>query len=93
MIFMNEEMSKSKQRFIKKLEKKSKSEIITMFCHILEENYALEREIKRQKHITFSHEIVLKSLLSHVSPIDIDIDDDETDEITTEDKETLRSYV
>jgi hypothetical protein len=86
-------MNKAKKRFIDKLKKQSKNQLVDIICDLYEERFHMAKEIKRVKHVCFSHEIVLKSVLSHVSPIDIDIDDDETDEITTEDKETLRSYV
>jgi hypothetical protein len=86
-------MDKHKKNFIEKLQKKSKQEIITLVCSVMEENFHLQQALKHQKSVCFSHEIVLKSILSHVSPIayDFDNDDEETKEKPVE-TESLRSY-
>jgi hypothetical protein len=86
-------MDMHKKKFIEKLQKKSKQEIITLVCSVMEENFHLEQALKHQKYVTFSHEVVLKSILGHVSPIEFDFDEDEElIDTKKEEKESLRSY-
>ncbi|MFA5102214.1 MAG: hypothetical protein WC525_03600 [Candidatus Thermoplasmatota archaeon] len=85
-------MNKAKKRFIEKLRKKNKEDIIQLVVSVLEENYAMEQEIKRQKTITFSHQVVIRSILNSIHPIEFEFEEEERNDTTQQSKESLRSY-
>lgn len=87
-------IDKEKKKFLDKLRKQSKEDIIKLVIEALEENFILEQKLNQTKHVCFSHEIVLKSILSHVAPVNFEIEEveEETPTDKPKEKESLRSY-
>lgn len=87
-------MNPQKKKFIDKLKKKQKNELIELVCDLYEHQFMMEKHIKHLKALCFSHQQVLRSVLNNQHPTLIfEGDDDEPEDIIPEEKESLRSYV
>lgn len=92
-------MNKNKKKFIKKLKKQNKDDIIDIVCDLYEENFHYKKEIDYLNSVAFSQSETLKWVLNHKSPpkliceISDDDGDDEVEEIPDLKEKDLRAYV
>lgn len=88
-------MDKKKKKFIEKLKKQSKSDLVQWITDLYEENFYHKKRIQELTSLVFSHQAVIHHILDHrkIKFIDIiEVDEDEKELELPEKKEDLKSY-
>ena len=91
-------MNKNKKKFIQKLKKQSKDELISIICEQYEDLFHKKNKIEYLESLVVAHQQTLKFALNHQNPkfiyeISEDDGDDEPDKIPDIKEKDLRSYV
>jgi hypothetical protein len=90
-------MNTHKKKFIDKLKKKTKEELIEMVCNLYEEDYHQKKEIEHLHSLAFSHQQCLKFSLTHQSCKFIyevvEEDDEEEPLLDRTKRDSVKSYV
>ena len=87
-------LEKSKKRFIDKLLKKKKKDLVELICDQHEETYFLEKKIENLQSLVISHQQVIRSVLDNQSVKFIYelSEDDKLEELDKTKKESIKSY-
>lgn len=90
-------MNKHKKKFIDKLKRKSKDDLIQIICDLYEETFYQKKKIEKLQSLVFSHQQVIGSILDSrnikfIYEV-IEEDDDEESMLDKTKKESLKSYV